>query len=113
MCIFPSSVHVVNIEAESKPFIGIYGKIGFEPFFSVAAASLFIVSQVDERGFGIGIGYVLRLQDSVVVWVEKEKLAGVFPVEVHMCDTWGTQVSQIGIMPVRASCIVCVLKAML
>ncbi len=87
MCIFTSTVHIIDVESKAHPLVGIDGKIGFKAFFSVAAASLFIVGQVDKRRFGIGISHILWLENCIIVWVKEKELAGIFAVEEDMRNT--------------------------
>ena len=72
----PPAIQVIYVESKPQSFVCIDGKIGFEAFFSVTAASSFVIAQVREWRKCIGEYDIFRTLYAKVVWVGEKVLAG-------------------------------------
>lgn len=73
----PPAIQVIYVESKPQSFVCIDGKIGFEAFFSVTAASSFVIAQVREWRKCIGEYDIFRTLYAKVVWVGEKVLAGI------------------------------------
>ena len=58
--IHTTSVEVVDVETKAQSFVGIDGKVGFEPFFTITAIEALVIGEVSERRQGVGKGHIVR-----------------------------------------------------
>lgn len=90
----PPAIQVIYVESKPQSFVCIDGKIGFEAFFSVTAASSFVIAQVREWRKCIGEYDIFRTLYAKVVWVGEKVLAGIRRSK-RCVRGGGTQISQV------------------
>ena len=91
--IFSSSIRIVDVESESQTLVYVYGKVSLEPFFSIPAVTLLVVSEVGEGRLCVGVDDVARLAYREIVRVIEKELARILAFEEYVRDARRSQVS--------------------
>lgn len=101
MVVESTAIEIVNIESQTRTFVGIYSKVALESLFAVDLVARTIIADVGVGRLGVGEVELVGADEKEVQRISEDKLSA-FAMKEYARLSWRTHVAQVVVFSVES-----------